>query len=298
MESECPCVLSNNSLSTSATSSERSEKSVIEGEVCAKKEIHLLNSIAKKYNIEIKNGLIPSLLKHYKLDNEYDLWNFPQVKNVIGEKMSRRILKTYFKTQGPYNSTNLLSNINIDGVLEQWAYHSEELFGKNFKHIEFHMADFLDYDTPLKSLDMKNIVEEYDCMAVVFNTDKSTGPGKHWLCIYGDFQHKGTEDDPYIIEYFNSSGNAMLVQVQQWICNVRDALRAQGIHLKYIYPLLSKPIQFSKTECGMWSLIYIKTRLEGKPPRYLYDTDMNDRDMIKYRRYIFLNEDHLKTLSS
>ena len=271
------------------------ELCVLKNPVCAKKEAKYLETVAKKYNVEIKDGIIPSLIKYFNLDNEYDLWNHPQVKKVIGAKITNRILKTYFKAHGPYNSTSLLSNINIDEILSQWEFHSEELFGKKFKHIEFHMADFLDYDTPLKNLNILELVKEYDCFGVVFNTDRTTGPGKHWLCVYGDFQHKGTEEDPYILEYFNSSGNAMLVQVQKWLCLCRDYAKEKGVYIKYIYPLLSKPIQFSKTECGMWSLIYIKTRLEGKPPRYLYDADIKDRDMVKYRKYVFLNEDKIKT---
>jgi hypothetical protein len=58
--------------------------------------------------------------------------------------------------------------------------------------------------------------------------------------------------------------------------------------MTYEQPLLSKPIQDSDTECGMWSLLYIRSRLEGKSPTWIYDAKLTDDDMINYRKFVFL----------
>jgi hypothetical protein len=268
--------------------------------ICAKRELGTLRQFAAKYSIKYENDadLIRAVEKYLEVDSEYNMWVHPILKRYMGHKLTSRILKLYFKPRGPYDKADLLSNSNIDAVLGQWSFHSKDLFGKKFKTVEFHMSDFLDRDTTLKNMDLYQdvIAEGFDCFGVVFNTDKYSGGGKHWLCLYGDFGNSdGSEARPYTMEYFNSSGNKMLEQVNKWFAMQKIQMKERHNKcFKYIYPLISQPVQYSKTECGMWSLIYIRSRLEGKPPKFLYESKKDDKDMINYRKYIFLNENKVK----
>ena len=67
------------------------------------------------------------------------------------------------------------------------------------------------------------IKKGYKSYCVVLNTDKCTGQGIHWLCLFCDFR-----TSPFTIEYFNSSGNKPVVQVQRWMTiqnnNIKIAL--------------------------------------------------------------------------
>lgn len=258
-------------------------------DICAVEGLPLLKKYAAMCGIDVGDNIIAALKTHLHVDTEYEIWSHPDIKYYVDAKIINRIHKLYFKAPGPHDSTRLLSNVNIDTVLNQWAFHSKRLFGKKLKHINFHMADFMHSGTELSKLDMLEVIKQgYDCLCVVFNTDVSSGPGKHWLCVYGDLSHAGTSDDPYVLEYFNSSGRAMMKSVNEWMILCKKKLLESGMYLNYIYPLLSKPVQTSRTECGMWSLIYIRSRLENKSPTFLYDAKIDDKDMIKYRKYVFL----------
>jgi len=267
-----------------------STQCVLRTNICATKGIPILRKFMAANNIPSNGDVISELKEYLGVSTEYDVWNHELIRAFVNDKVVNHIHKMYFKSPGPHSSTSLLSNVNIDNVLSQWAFHSDQLFGKKLKHIDFHMADFMHSNTELRRLDiLEEVIKPgYKSMCIVFNTDVSSGPGKHWLCVYGDFAHAGTVEDPYVLEYFNSSGKAMMKSVNEWMIQHKKKLLEKGIYLDYIYPLLSKPIQKSRTECGMWSLIYIRSRLEGKSPTFLYDAKMDDIDMIRYRRYVFL----------
>ena len=262
---------------------------VLNTNICAIEGIPLLKKFAAANGLVVDDHIIETLKEYLHVSSEHEIWKHSKVRRFVDDKIIDRIHKLYFKLKGPATSTKLLSNNDIDGVLTQWAYHSIRLFDKKLKHYNFHMADFLEYNTDLSKIDFKKDIFDagYNCMCVVFNTDVSNGYGKHWLCVYGDFKHQGTKEDPHILEYFNSSGRKMMESVHEWMVMHKAKLEKQNIYMNYVYPFLSRRIQKSNTECGMWSLIYIRSRLENKSPTFFIDKDANDNDMIKYRRFVF-----------
>ena len=48
-------------------------------------------------------------------------------------------------------------------------------------------------------------------------------------------------------------------------------------------------IQKSHTECGVFSLIYIYSRLKGKPQNWFAVIGIKDSHMLKFRKRLFLN---------
>jgi hypothetical protein len=116
----------------------------------------------------------------------------------------RQILDEYFKPEGPSTKFGLLSNFNIDNVLEQLGKKFEH---RKFLHIPFQMRDFERVGTRLATVDLAEEFKNggYKTFGVVFNTDWSTGRGLHWFCAFGE--HYG---DRIVLEYFNSSGRPPL----------------------------------------------------------------------------------------
>lgn len=213
---------------------------------------------------------------------ESELYNHPIIINILGKREAEKALKYYFKAQGPTKSTALLDNFNIDNTLELWATHSVKLFGKRFYHIPFQMIDFMEKNTELARVDLKNLIDQgYDCFGVVLNTDVSTGRGKHWFCIYGELS-----PEKVTIEFFNSSGRPPMDPVREWIEKTAIKLRKDGIEVDEVRAV-DKQLQKSNTECGMWSLMYILLRLKGKPSSWFFDARANDKEMIALRKYIF-----------
>lgn len=232
--------------------------------------------------------MIETIKNMLNVKSESDIWKSGKFRNFVGSGIADKILRKKYKPQGPANSTALLDNNNIDSTLEQWSENSEKLFKKKFYHIPFQMIDFAKMRTELSNLDIFDLVQKgYTCFGVVFNTDVSTGRGKHWFCLYGDLDAAGTKDDPYKIEYFNSSGNAPMDQVSIWMEETCHNMLKD--HNKYCEIVRSAPrrLQNSQTECGVWSLLYIRSRLEGHDPSWFYRVRANDVDMIETRKLLF-----------
>jgi hypothetical protein len=232
--------------------------------------------------------MIAELKKILSVTSESQIWENRIFRKYIGENICREVLENKYKPQGPANSTALLDNNNIDKTLEQWSNNSEKMFGKKFYHIPYQMIDFMEVQSELSCLDLNDLISKgYDCFGVILNTDISSGGGKHWFCLYGDFSGKGTRSDPYILEYFNSSGNAPMDQVTIWMEEACHKLLKY--HKKYCETVrsASRQLQNSQTECGMWSLLYIRSRLENHPYNWFYIVEANDVDMIECRKSLF-----------
>jgi hypothetical protein len=274
------------------TSLDKSECFVKYDGVCARPQIidKMHNFLKKEHGIELpKNAeeLVKAMKNTLGVETEAEILQHKDFKHRIGSREVQKELDENFKEPGPYGSTALLDNFNIDGTLHKWSKHSSKLFGKKFYHIPFQMIDFEKVGSELSRISVPGLIKGgYDCFGCVLNTDVSTGGGKHWFCIYGDLGHSGTEDDPHKIEFFNSSGNPPVREVNVWLENTcADIIKSGG----YAETVRAAPrkLQWSKTECGMWSLMYIKSRLEGKPSDYFYKSGANDKDMIDFRKYMF-----------
>ena len=255
--------------------------------ICSNKNgIELMHKFLQQRNIDvIKNAefILDKTKQHLGVDSEVAIWKHDKFKRFVGERRSDHAINNWFKPEGPSDSNKLLNNKNIDDLLSRWSRNSQELFGKKFYHIPFQMIDFKKYNTELETLDLQNLINEnYDCFGVVLNTDVSTGPGKHWFCIYGTLtKNKCT------IEFFNSSGNPPRKEIEVWMKEKEIELRDNDIKVDIVR---SAPLrlQYSDTECGVWSLMYIKSRLENKPANWFYKVKADDFDMLNLRKHLFL----------
>jgi hypothetical protein len=88
------------------------------------------------------------------------------------------ILDRFFKPTGPATHFGLLSNFNIDDVLDQFE---DKFAHRKFLHIPFQMRDFEKIGTQLSTVDLaREFKAGKQCFGVVLNTDYSTGGGIHW----------------------------------------------------------------------------------------------------------------------
>lgn len=268
-----------------------------EGATCARELVPSYRDFLKKidplYKPYMSNKqVLKRLKKLLNVETESGILTHPEFKRFIGSGPVKRVLNLKFKPEGPWNSTALLDNFNIDNLLNQFtSEYYRKTTGRKFYHIPFQMIDFDQVRSELSRISIPAVIGAgYDSFGVVLNTDVSSGRGKHWFCLFGDLKHRGTKDDPYIIEYFNSSGNEPRFSVTTWMEKTcRDIMLTLG---KYAETHIATPkqIQTSKTECGVWSVMYIKSRLEGHPPDWFYKNKTTDKDIEDFRRYLFRHE--------
>lgn len=189
----------------------------------------------------------------------------------------------YLKPEGPANSTNILNNYNIDDTIKDFSLASlkSPTPFKNgpFFHIPFDMYDFMkEYNSVLRNLDFATI-KDYNTFGCVLNTDIWSGPGDHWVCIFGVINHNTRCVN---VEYFNSSGNGL-----EMYPGLNDWAQMNREYKVKIRPVIHCELQQSETECGMWCIYYIKLRLEGHKPQYMITQGITDDNIIAARKYIF-----------
>lgn len=249
-----------------------------DAEICLPLEI--LQNIAKKNDIQ-PNASPEKLLKDLKSQTNCDT----QVCVVEKTINDNSILEEYFKPKGPKNTFAWLSNFDIDNVLKQLAKKHPD-----FLHIYFHMRDF--EKNPIvgeNGITLSNLCfhthykEGKKTFGVVFNTDKSTGKGEHWLAVFGDFR------DPKncTIEYFDSAGKAPMPEVNSWM-----AKASVEWGKKFECPVQPLAVscmiyQNDSHSCGVYALYYIMSRLEGVPNKDFQKPSVNDEMMHQFRKYLF-----------
>lgn len=243
--------------------------------------------------------LINTLKTLLGVKTEAEIWKHPEFIEFVGPDQANHYLEHYYTPEGPSNSTSLVSSININALMSQWNRLSEKKFGRKFYGLPYQMADFAKKGTQLAKINIPELMKKhYDSFAVVMNTDDSTGNGEHWYCLYGDLKHKGTKEDPITVEYFNSSGNKLgahggsrkYERMGVWLEELKHRLlRDNNLHLN-IHTSAPRQLQFSNTECGIWSLCYIHARLSGHPADYFDRKGISDGDMYEYRKHLFRPE--------
>lgn len=217
-------------------------------------------------------------------------------------------LRRRFKPEGPRNSTRLLNNFNIDGVLQQWAAAHERFF-----NIPFCMMDFERAGGSLARVDVGGILDgseaqdlgpaggrvrrPCDTFACVLNTDVSSGRGKHWVAVFGDCRGA-----VWSVEYFNSAGNPPPPPVVRWLEAAATRLAERRLEgggppgsvverpsdgRVETVVLTNTRHQDSQTECGNYALYFIRRRLEGDPPEAFRGQRIPDEAMVEFRRRLF-----------
>lgn len=218
--------------------------------------------------------IVEELKEKTKCDTESCVIETPEVKKILGLEATL-ILKTKFKIPGPSASTELLSNFNIDDAMSQLPR-----MYPHFLAIPFHMIDFEKYDTILAKLTAKSVKEKNKTQfGVVLNTDKTNQGGTHWFAIFCDLI-------PGELEFFNSSGNMPVDTLAIWMAKFCRQAEVDGIPLKE--RVVSKTRhQHGYTECGVYSLYYIFSRVKGVTPEFFETNLITDDMMIKMREHLF-----------
>jgi len=238
-----------------------------------------------------------------KCDSEMCVLDSNQVRQKVDADKLKKNKETKFKHPGPSNNTKLLSNFNIDTVLKNLTHVDKH---KGFYHMVFQMIDFNGSmrwpPSEMATTDIcADIIEKgYNCMGVVLNTDNRSGTGKHWFCIFCDFRGSGSQQDPYTVEYFNSSGNLPLEPVLVWLNKTAKHIShhefASGAKKRHCAKVVASRVrhQQSQTECGLYSLYYIWCRLNKEPIESFRGRPIPDAKMTEFRKHLFYDPNEPK----
>ena len=234
-----------------------------------------------------RKAIVAEISRLLGCDSESCVLSHTDFKSKIGHQAAEQEKRTRFKPEGPHDNDNLLNNINIDQCLTQYTHAS-----KNFHHIPFQMIDFAYTDNGHNPLNKLNVQQDMfakrkNCFGVVLNTDVSTGPGKHWFCLFGDFRNPKHAT----LEFFNSSGNIPVQEVHEFLLKLQKQVEYECNCECTVEIVSNIQIQNSRTECGPYSLYYIISRLNGIPldtiRTIIRTRGIPDEKMLEFRKHLF-----------
>jgi len=183
-------------------------------------------------------------------------------------------VKTAIKPKGPISNTEWLSTLDIRAVMEQY-----EKKYKGFNFIGPFPMDFEAIYDELSNLNLKKLCKEDKKIGIVFNTDISSGPGEHWISMFLDLQNR-------TLCFFDSVGDKPPQPVMRLMKKIVQQSQAMKCPVKLV--INKKQYQKDYSSCGIYSLFFIISRLQGKGCNYLFNSNkINDKLMYKKRKEYF-----------
>lgn len=194
----------------------------------------------------------------------------PQIKKKIKEKSFTPDAPNEWKK----DPNTWLTNFDIEKVMKQYE--------SSFPNFEFIGTTFIDFDAKegsscveeeLCKFDLKNLInKKKNKVGIIFNLDKHTENGSHWVSMFVDIENK-------FIFYFDSAG----AEIPDQMMNLVKRIQNQGntINPKIAFKFHQNfPLehQYENTECGMYSLFFNITLLSGK----IYDKKATPRKLINF----------------
>jgi hypothetical protein len=224
--------------------------------------------------VELKNRLT--------LCQKEDCW-LKQIDDIeVRENIYTHIFAPKQPDEWKIDKNTWLTNFDIMDVLKQY----EEKY-PNFKLIG---TTFIDFDSKMENHNV--CVEEELCkfslkehidnkitkIGIVFNLDKHTEDGSHWVSMFIDIKEQ-------FIFYFDSAANKTPIEMKRLVKRIIEQGKQlkTPIYFKYYenYPLEH---QMGNTECGMYSLFFTITMATGKTDDIKFKNTQEKIDFFKKHR--------------
>jgi hypothetical protein len=213
------------------------------------------------------------------------------IRHLSPEELSR--FKESFKPNMPEkwktNPTEWLSTSDIEKCLKQY-----EESNKGFKCYGALPMDFaLKRNNSCVSGDLCNIdIKKHmdngeHSISSVFNLDDHDEPGSHWVSVYMDLN--GRNRGIPSMYYFDSMADKPTKEIKELYNNVKTQYKnATDKELDFLYNDIRH--QKKNTECGVYSIHFITTMLQGIDFNEYIKEIKSDDFMNKFREFYFVKE--------
>lgn len=123
-------------------------------------------------------------------------------------------------------------------------------------------------------------------IGVVFNLDKHTQSGSHWVAMYGDFKDKNSENGIGQICYWDSYG----MKPNKEVVVLMERLKKQASELENNVDIKINNVrhQYKNSECGVYCIYFLTSLLDGeKSFENIIQNIVSDDDMNAKRNDYF-----------
>lgn len=188
------------------------------------------------------------------------------------------LLNHTFRPERPLGRYQWLSTNNIHEAMKQYEHAHPD-----FRFIGAVPMDFADVMPHVGKLAVAKLYKKgVRKIGIVFNTDPSHKPGKHWIAMFIQLN----PNQP-VISYYDSFA----------ICPPPKAIRDLVDHIKrdmqgtfnreFVVNCNRVRHQFAETECGTYSMYFILESLRGKSFNQISNTIILDEEMNQKRDLFF-----------
>ena len=256
---------------------------------------NLSKATKKKIPINHKNlrktyNIMSKIIKdEYKCNTEICWVKIKKLFDGLSAK-DKKIFRKHFRPRLPKevqdNYKAWLSNFDIDEVMEGLKLEHDDFHYYSATPIDFHKCSVSD----LCSIDIrKHHKNNKKKIGIIFNTDKSSGDGQHWIAMYVDMTGKNIGNEA--IFYFDSYKNMVPPQIKDLI----DKLKVQGsdLNIDFVVTNNNRSIQENNYACGYYCMHFIENMLKGVK-FHEYSKTLSDSLMGKYRTECFIDPKEIK----
>jgi len=234
----------------------------------------LISLYPKMHQSDYKKYLLSEFVK--KIGPNQKEWAKSKYFESLNTDDKDKLENKTFRPDGPQGQFDWLSTIDINQVLYQY----EDKY-KDFKFLGAVPMDFAELDyLPFKTLNFKDLEDKYKRIGVIFNTDKSTQRGKHWISLFFDLE-KGQ------IYFSDSVGIKPPEPVRLFIQKIEKYLKSKGLNVDSRYNKTEHQEKY--TECGVYSVNFILRLLKGKTFEHITSKKISD-DKINQCRMVYFRE--------
>lgn len=249
-----------------------------------KKKIPIYRNLKKTYK------LISKIIKNeYKCNTEICWMKIKKLFDGLSNK-EKKIYRKHYKPKLPTevqeNYKAWLSNFDIDEVMEGLKLENSDFHYYSATPIDFHKCTVSD----LCSIDIRKHYEnDKKKIGIIFNTDKSDGPGQHWIAMYIDLL--GVNIDNEAIYYFDSYSSSIPQQVKDLIEKIKK--QGEDINMDFVVSNNNRSVQRNDFACGYYCMHFIEHMVAGEEFEK-YSGKLSDALMGKYRDTCFINPKEIK----
>lgn len=245
--------------------------------------ITLSKKIGVPESVKIE-GKLEAVRKTLKVNDDRDLIN------LLPKEVAFKEIKN-FKLSS-VQGVELLSNTDVDTILTQWSIGYPGFYAYSFNMLDYAENSFRNGEVvigqpdTLATVDPVKVFEEHTCCGCIINSDRYKGPGKHWMALFAD--NRGAVPT---VEFFNSSGRVPAPEWISWMNRaalaIEEIRKRKGQNIRCKIVTYNKVHQYSMTECGVYSLFYVYSRIKGIPIDYFKAHVIKDELMFEFRAHLF-----------
>jgi len=240
---------------------------------------------------ELYHNICNMIQDAFKCKNEACWLNISKLKNQLSKK-DFTLLEGHFRPDMPgeivEDDTAWISNFDIEEVLNQFHNNVDSFYSYGAVPIDFSKCSVSD----LCKIDIGNHLTNNETkIGIVFNTDKSGLPGKHWMSMFIDLLGSNLNGDPGIY-FFDSFGEKPSKEINDLI----QKLQSQGKQhsIEFVVANNDKSFQKNNYSCGFYCMHFLEHMVRGLPFHKYLQSGLNDKKMIDYQRHCYLHPDEIK----